>query len=362
MASIDRRPNGTYRARWREHPGGPQRTKTFRRRVDAERFLVSVQHALYSGAYVDPARSRTTLEDWWPIWSARQPWRPSTLDRATSAWRFHIAPAFGRRQLGSLRRGEVEDWARSLNVAPSTAGSIVQTLGALLEGAVVDGLLAVNPAARAKRPKVERLPVVPPTVADVEALTAAAPPWFAVAVTLGAMAGLRQGEATGLTLDRALLLRRELRVDRQLLSPVAQPTVLGPPKTKRSVRTVPLADTAVERIARHVEQHGTGTHGVIVHRDGQPLRRQRLSAVWRDTVAAAGLPIGTRFHDLRHFYASVLLDGGVGVPAAAEYLGHSPAILLSTYGHLMPSSATVARSVVQRAFDVAEDSLRTDRG
>jgi hypothetical protein len=37
MASIDRRPNGQWRARWREYPGGPQRMKQFARKIDAQR-------------------------------------------------------------------------------------------------------------------------------------------------------------------------------------------------------------------------------------------------------------------------------------------------------------------------------------
>ena len=39
MASVDKRPGGGYRARWREHAGGPQRTRQFARKADAVRFL-----------------------------------------------------------------------------------------------------------------------------------------------------------------------------------------------------------------------------------------------------------------------------------------------------------------------------------
>jgi hypothetical protein len=37
MASIERRPDGRWRARWREYPAGPQRTKHFPRKLDAEK-------------------------------------------------------------------------------------------------------------------------------------------------------------------------------------------------------------------------------------------------------------------------------------------------------------------------------------
>lgn len=49
MASVDKRPDGRYRARWREYPNGPQRTKTFARKRDAELFLADVQHRLLAG-------------------------------------------------------------------------------------------------------------------------------------------------------------------------------------------------------------------------------------------------------------------------------------------------------------------------
>jgi integrase len=127
-------------------------------------------------------------------------------------------------------------------IAARTAGLAVQYLGTMLEAAVADGLLAVNPARRAKRPRVEVEPVVPLTGNEVDVLYDAAPPWFRVAVTLGAAVGLRQGEAAGLTLDRIDFLGRSLTVNRQLVTPTTGEPSFGPPKTTRSFRTVPLAD------------------------------------------------------------------------------------------------------------------------
>src|SRR4051812_38629921 len=78
MASVDKRPDGTWRARWREYPSGPQKTKHFTRKVDAEHHLVKVQHDLMTGAYVDPSKGRTTVQAYYEAWSARQPWRESS--------------------------------------------------------------------------------------------------------------------------------------------------------------------------------------------------------------------------------------------------------------------------------------------
>ena len=51
MASIDKRPSGHYRARWREFPGGPQKTRQFKRKVDAENFIDGIRGDLVRGCY-----------------------------------------------------------------------------------------------------------------------------------------------------------------------------------------------------------------------------------------------------------------------------------------------------------------------
>ena len=125
---------------------------------------------------------------------------------------------------------------------------------------------------------------------------------------------------------------------------------LGPPKSKRSYRTVPLADTVVQALARHVELHGVGDHGLVLHGPtGRAVAQARFGCVWRTTRRRAGLP-EARFHDSRHTFASTLLSSGVSVPAAAEYLGHTPAVLLSTYADLLPADHDRARQVVEAGF------------
>jgi integrase len=362
MASIDKRPDrpdSPWRARWREYPGGPQRTKHFARKVDAVRHLTKVEHDLMTGAYIGPETSRTTVADFYAVWAARQPWRDSSRESVDAAFRIHILPALGVRPLGSVRRGDVESWAAGLSVAATTARKVAQYLGTMFEAAVADGLVASNPARGAKRPRVDPEPVVPFTSEELDRIWDASPDWFRIALTLGAMCGLRQGEAAGLTVDRLDLPRRSLKVDRQLVSPPRGPAVFGPPKTARSHRTVPLADVAVTYLASHLERFGTGEHGLVLHENGRPVRRQRLDDVWEIVRDAAVLP-GSRYHDCRHTYASTLLSGGVSVAAAAEYLGHTPAVLLKTYAHLMPADHDRARSVVDAAFaEAAEDPLRT---
>jgi integrase len=86
-----------------------------------------------------------------------------------------------------------------------------------------------------------------------------------VALTLGASCGLRQGEATGLTVDRIDFLRRKLTVGRQLVTPAAGEPSLGPLKTPRSYRTVPLADVALEDLSRHLAVYPASRDGLVLH-------------------------------------------------------------------------------------------------
>jgi integrase len=363
LPSGSKAPKGArYRARWRT-PEGASRVKTFERKLDAERHITAVEHSKLTASYVDPALGRMTVADYWAVWSARQPWRESSRSSVTSLFDRHILPALGRRQLASIRRGELEAWAGGLPLAARTARQAAQYLSTMLDSAVADGLIARNPAHGSKRPRVSGEPVVPFTDDEVAALRAATPGWFEVALDLGLGAGLRQSEASGLTLDRVDFLRRTLTVDRQLVTPTRSgPATLGPPKTKRSYRTVPLADAVIDRLARHIETHGTGRHGLLLHgTDGRPIRRQWFGDVWRRVRVDAGLP-NALFHATRHTFASVLLSGGVSVAAAAEYLGHSPSVLLSVYAHLMPADHDRARSVVAAAFAPASSRVTTVSG
>src|SRR6478672_1120526 len=121
MASIDKRPDGRYRARWREYPGGPQRSKSFTRKVDAERFLVEIAHRLLSGTYTPPAAGQITVAAYSVEWLSRRTWAPATHDRVERELRRYILPAFGQRPLASLRRAHIEEWAKSLPLATSSA-------------------------------------------------------------------------------------------------------------------------------------------------------------------------------------------------------------------------------------------------
>ena len=192
MGSVDKRPNGQFRARWREYPNGPQKTRQFRRKVDADRFLTEIEHAKLTGTYVSPQAGQVTVEEYASDYqSRRSSWRVSTRDRVEWEMRHHILPTLGRRPLSSLTTGDIERWAAALPLAPSSVATVHGTLSALLSQAVEDGRLVRNPAKYADLPKREKAPFVTMSAEDVGSLVLHAPLHVRAGIVLAAGTGLR---------------------------------------------------------------------------------------------------------------------------------------------------------------------------
>jgi integrase len=361
MASIDRRRDGRWRARWREYPGGPQRAQHFARKVDAERFLVDVQHRLLSGTYTPPSAGQITVQAYAADWTSRRSWAPATHDRIERELRVHILPKLGNRPLASLRRSHIEEWATGLALAASSARMVCETLSAMLAAAVDDERIPRNPAKGAWLAAVDAPPFLPLTVDQVRAIAQATPDHIRAAVVLAAGTGLRQGELFGLTVDRVDFMRLELRVDRQLWTPAKGRPFLKAPKSRNSYRTVALSPLLVDTLAAHLATFGSGEGELVFHIAGRSVARAMAAKYMRAAKKRAG--VTATWHDLRHHHASVLLAEGVNPSKVAERLGHDLKTLLATYAHVMPSDDDRVRSIVDATLGgSAEDWLRTEAG
>ena len=74
-----------------------------------------------------------------------------------------------------------------------------------------------------------------------------------------------------------------------------------------------------------------------------------MTARWIRANRAAGTTI--RFHDLRHWHASVSIDSGASVRDVASRLGHSkPSITLDVYGHLITDRGAALAEAASRAL------------
>jgi integrase len=231
----------------------------------------------------------------------------------------------------------------------------------VFRSAVADRLIAVSPCERISLPKVPPRELVPLPREAVLALADEVPDLYQAVILTAAGTGLRQGELLGLARDRVDFLRRTVTVDAQLVLLPGGPPYVAPPKTTASYRTVPLADVVLEALAEHVKRYppatavderGRPSELVFSDAKGRPVSRTYFHRrAWAPAVQRVGLPTGTRFHELRHFYASLLIDGGESVKAVQTRLGHATAEeTLNTYAHLWPDSEDRAREAVDRGL------------
>lgn len=123
-------------------------------------------------------------------------------------------------------------------------------------------------------------------------MVAAVPDRYRALILFAAGTGLRQGECFGLTLDRVDFLRRQVRVDRQLVAALA-PSRVRPPKSTAGFRTVPEVVSSV--LAAHLARYRPSRHGLVfTSRRGNASRDEELAAWgsyrWPESSSMYGRP------------------------------------------------------------------------
>jgi integrase len=351
--------------RWRDD-AGRQRHKAFDRKADAERFLAQVTADLARGTYFDPRAGRVPFRTYAEQWRAAQVHRATTAAQVETHLRRHVYPTFGDRSLAAVRPSEIQAWVRGLekHLTPSTIEVVYSFVAGVFRAAERDRLIIATPCVDVRLPKREPKRVEPLATELVEALIAAMPERYRALVVLAAGTGVRHGEALGLEVEAVDLLRRTLEVRQQLVTMPGKPPYLAPPKTPAAYRTIPLPQVVVGALTAHlaafpaveVEILDTTVKPVpkwrsasLVFTDaaGRPLRRTKFSTIWRPAAHAASLGGGVTFHDLRHYYASLLIQHGESVKVVQKRLGHKSAVeTLDTYSHLWPDSEDRTREAV----------------
>ena len=333
----------------RRPSAGPPLRPQGRRRTLPRR----IQGQLIDGSYIDPTAGQTTLAEYAAAWQKSQLHRPTTVMQVDAHLRNHVMPFFGDRPIASIRPSELQAWVRSRAevLAPATVEVVHRIFAAVLNTAVDNRLLARSPASASDSPARFRHEVQPPTVEEVEALIDAMPDRYKALAVLAAGTGLRQGECFGLTVDRVDFLRRTITVDRQRILPGTGQPQFGPPKTAASVRTVPLPKVVGESLAAHLERRAGRVWWPDLHQRAQrPASPQPLRRDLARCRSSAGLD-GLRFHDLRHFYASLLIRHGESVMVVQARLGHASASeTLDTYWHLSPDNQERTRAAVDEVL------------
>lgn len=370
MASVQKRPNGKWRARYRDR-AGREHARHFERKFEAERWLAEVSADMLTGRYCDPRAGRKTFRAWYEEFAERQVWAPTTADVAASTLR---QVPFADMPLSAIRRADIERWVKSMStssprrpdgLALTTMSGRLHFVRSALRAAVAERLIAEDPTAGVKLPRNTRATKhhrIIPTTDQLRAIMAAADEDFRAWIAVCAFAGLRPGEASGLQVEDVDFLRRVIHVRRQIQGNSVGSVRECAPKYG-SARDVYVPGDLTDMLSEHVAKFGVRAPGWLFTREAHPLTRRLYGTLWRNAMTGAGVESVITPHALRHYFASGLIAGGCDVVQVQRALGHgSPAITLRIYAHEWPTAEDRTRTAaagIMSQFSAAADSVRT---
>lgn len=360
MGNVQRRPSGSWRARYRD-PAGHEHARHFPRRLDAERWLASVENAKHRGEWIDPALARITVGEWATRWLDSQlQLKPLTRERYKMIVKVQVRPTWEKVKLAEVTHADVVTWVARLQADGYAAATIRQAhrvFSLMLSLAVRDRRLSYNPAEGVRLPRATRKEPLFLTHEQVDRLAEACT-GYELFIRLLAYTGLRWGEATALQVKRLDLIRRRLEVVRSAVD-LGRDIGYGTPKTHQR-RSVPIPRSLVDALAEHVA--GKDSEDLVFTSPrGDALRNGNFRSRFFGPAAAAIGVHNLTPHDLRHTAASLAVQAGANVKAVQRMLGHaSAAMTLDVYAGLFGDDLdAVAERLDEAAARARADSLRT---
>lgn len=316
--------------------------------------------------------------------------REATIEGLDSTLRIHIVPFFGRQDVSKIDAARVHAFTETLalkttrggrKLSPKSRRNVLVNLHQLFGYAIQrEWRTAENPVKGIRKPvsihaqgRVHHL-----EVAEVEALVQAVPddvlglaerPMYLTA----AMTGLRQGELFALRWRDVDWTLQTIHVQESFVRGEFQS-----PKSKK-VRDVPMSSRVRTELERHyAATQFSGDHDLVfAHPElGTPIDRSKISkrfkaaikragvggfepvidpATGKQKVDASGQPVTrpiTRFHDLRHTFATLLASNPqFTMQDVQEYMGHADLKTTLVYAHYRPK---------QRAAELIDATFQTE--
>jgi len=295
--------------------------------VDAEQFLIGMEHTTASGVYVDRSAGDVTLAAYADRWistrrtKAGRPLAARTRGLYEQLLRTHIEPGLGSVKLRDLRPEQVRAWHARLKgtTAPAKA---YRLLRAIMTTAVDDELIGRNPC-KVEHGGVERSPERPALTRDeVWALADAIAPRYRALVLVAAFVGLRWGELVALRRadvdmeGRTITVRREAR------------------KSDAAYRAVAVPPVLVPELRAHLDEYVVDDALTIVFAGptGAVPERSNFHAIWHKARVAVGRE-DLHLHDLRHFGATLAAQAGATTKELMARLGHASPAAALRYQH-----------------------------
>ena len=360
-------------ARWRDK-GGKEHSRSFDTKREAKQHLAEMTSKATRG--VDTAPQRATLEEVYKAWLATRDVRHHTKKKYDEVVNIQLEPLLNY-PIGDVTRADIVTWTNQLRthrpwrgkddtgLADSSVRGILIIMATMFNWAVSEGYTGTNPV-KIPRGSFAIDPIDIPTRDEIDRViktmsaggakyydkerdqtnTARPNPMVADMLTIVLWTGLRIGELCGLAVGDVDLDAGVIHVRAQM-SPDGKGRV--DVKSRASRRDVPVAP-AIVPVLRRLMAGRDRSEWLLVSKMGTPVRPGTASLALRNVVGHVGTE-RVHFHTIRHFYVSSLLTAGVPVQDVARVAGHTPAITLEVYTHVLDGyQSRVAAAFSSPAF------------
>ena len=347
------------------HHRGRRRSKKIGDRASALRLAKELREQKARGDLnLGTADTGPTLAAFAAAWllSAEGNLKASTLRFYRGHLDQHVLPAIGTVSVADLKRTHCRELAaacRAKALKLATVRGIVRTLSTLLSQAVEDELLPANPALRMGRylrqgdePKAAIQPLTREEAALLLSTAGVHFPRFYALLLCALRTGMRQGELLALRWSDIDFAGRFVAVNQNLVRGV----VTSPKNHQR--RRVDMSEQLAQELvalrrgqrAQAIEVGRPAPEIVFCSTTGTTIEEANLRHMFYRILEKAELR-RIRFHDLRHTFASLLIQHGESLAYVRDQLGHkSIQITCDVYGHLVPGGN---RAAVDRLDDAS---------
>lgn len=284
---------------------------------------------------------------------------PHTIRTYERQLNLHITPIIGDLRLGQLTEQDAERVVASLvakRLAPKTVKNIHAMFHSVLKYAIKRKFIVENVAEGVRLPKRNATQDSNTFLTRLEFIELMRyvdefyhPLFFFLVGT-----GLRFGEAAALLggdFDDDGKGLATVRVTKAIKRDDVNGWYVGPPKSQRSVRTVPIPPQVAAMVAPLVKEAGRAGNVFSMKRGGQLVSKSIHHRVWQPAISRAladGYRKKPRIHDLRHTYASWMLAGDppMDLFGLSGLMGHeSTSTTQKVYAHLMPDTYQRAAAI-----------------
>ena len=251
---------------------------------------------------------------------------------------------------------------RQESISLETVRKLIKTFNQVMKYAVRHDYISHNPVTDAERPRghgaVEppKMKIINPE--QINALVEATKkPKYKMLFLLAAMSGARQGELLGLKWSDVDWEKNQVHIQRTY-----NKGAWYKPKSAASYQKMYLGKIVIRKLKEwKLACPASDLDLIFPNEAGGPIGQSNmLHRHFYPAFKAAEVP-RIRFHDLRHSYASLLIDQGENIKYIQTQLGHAKASMtLDVYGHLInPTNPESASKLEEKFFGRTGHNLVT---